>query len=357
MALYPLLRPLAFALDAETAHRATIRTLSLAPHLPLSKFPPELGQTVAGLHFPSPVGLAAGFDKDGEVPDAMLGLGFGFVEVGTITPKPQMGNPKPRLFRLKEDQAVINRMGFNNKGQAAALKRLRGRGRRGIVGVNIGANKDSADRIADYAEGVRSMSAVADYLTINISSPNTPGLRQLQDEGALRALLSAVLEARQAEGPPRSDTEAVPRTALPPIFLKVAPDLGEGEPDQIVRVAIEHGIDAIIVANTTISRPSLNSSYANEQGGLSGAPLKPLALKALRDFRAASGGKIPLVGVGGIANADDAWERICAGASLIQLYSAMVYEGPGIARRIMHGLAQLLKQKGMANIAEAVGSA
>ena len=343
MALYPLFRPLAFALDAETAHRATIRTLSLAPPLPLPRFPPELAQEVAGLSFPSPVGLAAGFDKDAEVPDAMLGLGFGFAEVGTITPRPQEGNSRPRLFRLREDEAVINRMGFNNEGQAAALKRLKRRNRRGIVGVNIGANKDSADRIEDYAAGVRAMSPVADYLTVNVSSPNTPGLRQLQDEGALRALLTAVQEARTPGGPP--------------IFLKVAPDLGEGEPDQIVRVAIEHGIDAIIVANTTVSRPPLRSTYASEGGGLSGAPLKPLARKALRDFRAASGGKIPLIGVGGIGDADDAWERIRAGANLIQLYSAMVYEGPGVARRIAHGLAERLKRDGFSNIADAVGTA
>ena len=341
--LYPIIRPFAFLLDAETAHRATIVALSLAPRLPLPAFPPELAQEVAGLRFPSPVGLAAGFDKDAEVPDAMLGLGFGFVEVGTVTPKPQDGNPKPRLFRLREDRAVINRMGFNNKGQHTALERLRKRERNGIVGVNIGANKDSADRIADYVEGVKSMSPVADYLTVNISSPNTPGLRQLQDEGALRALLSAISKARIAGGPP--------------IFLKVAPDLGEGEPDQIVRVAMHHGIDAIIVANTTVSRPHLDSRHRDEGGGLSGWPLKRLALDALRTFRSASGGALPLIAAGGIENSEDAWERITAGASLVQLYSAMVYEGPGIARRIAGGLARRLKREGMSNIAEAVGSA
>jgi dihydroorotate dehydrogenase len=303
---------------------------------------PTLETTVAGLRFPNPIGLAAGFDKDARVFGPMLNLGFGFVEVGTVTPRPQEGNPKPRLFRLEEDRAVINRMGFNNEGQAAALKRLEWRWGKGIVGVNIGANKDSADRIADYVAGVRAMSPVARYITINISSPNTPGLRQLQDEGALRALLSAIEEARPADGPP--------------IFLKVAPDLGEDEPEQIVRVAMEHKIDAIIVANTTVSRPPLKSRFAREQGGLSGAPLKPLALKALRDFRAASGGKLPLIGVGGIATADDAWERIRAGASLVQLYSAMVYEGPGIARRIAAGLVERLKREGFANIAEAVGT-
>jgi dihydroorotate dehydrogenase len=340
--LYPLIRPLAFALDAERAHRLTIRALKmLPPHRP-PDFPDSLKSTVAGIEFPTPVGLAAGFDKDAEVAEQMLTLGFGFVEVGTLTPEAQPGNPKPRLFRLRQDRAVINRMGFNNHGLPLAYGRLReDMHLPGIIGVNIGANKDSADRIADYVAGVKAMSPVADYLTINISSPNTPGLRQLQDEGALRALLSAVREARDKKGPP--------------VFLKVAPDLGEGEPDQIVRVAIQHGIDAIIVANTTVSRPSLRSKHGNESGGLSGAPLRPLALKALRDFRAASGGEIPLIGVGGIGSADDAWERIRAGASLVQLYTAMVFDGPRIAVRIAQGLAHRLKDEGMASIAEAVG--
>ncbi|HET7575525.1 MAG TPA: quinone-dependent dihydroorotate dehydrogenase [Sphingomicrobium sp.] len=343
MSLYPLFRPLAFALDAERAHRAAIAGLKAMPRGRLPHFPESLSTTVAGLEFPSPVGLAAGFDKDAEVPEQMLALGFGFVEVGTVTPRPQSGNAKPRLFRLAEDRAVINRMGFNNQGQAAAVDRLRRcMHAHGIIGVNIGANKDSADRIADYVAGVKAMSPAARYLTINISSPNTPGLRQLQDEGALRALLSAIREARDPKGPP--------------IFLKVAPDLGEGEPDQIVRIAVQHKIDALIVANTTVSRPQLRSRRAGETGGLSGEPLKTLALKALRDFRSASGGQMPLIGVGGISNADDAWERIRAGASVVQLYSAMVYEGPGIARRIARGLNERLKREGFANIAEAVGS-
>lgn len=306
-------------------------------------FPASLKTTVAGLQFPNPVGLAAGFDKDAEVPEQMLTLGFGFVEVGTITPKPQAGNAKPRLFRLAKDRAIINRMGFNNQGQPAAYARLMEDVHLpGIIGVNIGTNKDSADRIADYVSGVKAMARVAKYITINISSPNTPGLRQLQDEGSLRALLSAVQAAREPKGPP--------------IFLKVAPDLGEGEPDQIVRVAIKYGIDAIIVANTTVSRPLLKSKYRDAAGGLSGAPLKQLAVKALRDFRSASGGELPLIGVGGITTADDAWERIRAGASLVQLYTAMVYEGPGIAARIARGLARRLDEEGMASIAEAVGT-
>jgi dihydroorotate dehydrogenase len=342
VSLYPLFRPLAFALDAERAHRATIAALKLLPARRPPAFPASLRSTVAGLDFPTPVGLAAGFDKDAEVPEAMLGLGFGFVEVGTVTPRPQDGNPRPRLFRLVEDRAVINRMGFNNRCQLAAAERLRARRLGGVIGVNIGANKDSADRIADYVQGVRTMSSDADYIAINVSSPNTPGLRQLQDEGALNALLSAVGEAREDDGPP--------------IFLKVAPDLGEGEPDQIVRVAAQHRIDAIIVANTSVSRPQLQSRFKDEQGGLSGEPLKPLALKALRMFREASGGTIPLIGVGGIATADDAWERIRAGANLVQLYTAMVYEGPGIARTIALGLAERLAREGFSNIAEAVGT-
>jgi dihydroorotate dehydrogenase len=340
---YRFLRPLAFALDAETAHRATIAALKWMPKRRPPSFPAVLTTSIAGLGFPSPIGLAAGFDKDAEVAGAMLGLGFGFVEVGTLTPLPQAGNDRPRLFRLTEDRAVINRMGFNNRGQADALQRLAKRDRSvGVVGVNIGANKDSPDRIADYTAGVRAMAPVADYLTINISSPNTPGLRQLQDEGALRALLSAVQEARLIGGPP--------------IFLKVAPDLGEGEPDQIVRSAMQHGIDAIIVANTTVTRPPLRSRHGGESGGLSGEPLKALALDALRQFRGASGGAMPLIAVGGITTTEDAWDRIRAGASLVQLYSAMVYEGPGLAMRIATGLAERLKQEGMSNIADAVGS-
>jgi dihydroorotate dehydrogenase len=342
---YSLLRPLVFALDAEKAHRATINLLRLRTGTAFPPAPPStptLETRVAGLSFPNPIGLAAGFDKDAEVAEQMLGLGFGFVEVGTVTPRPQPGNSKPRLFRLVEDEAVINRMGFNNAGQVSALRRLQRSPRlSGVIGVNIGANKDSANRIHDYAEGVRRMSPVADYLTINVSSPNTPGLRGLQDEGALNELLAAVEEVRTEK----------------PIFLKVAPDLGEGDPERIVRAALDHHLDALIVANTTVSRPPLKSRYAGEQGGLSGVPLKTLALEVLRKFRRASCGEIPLIGVGGIATADDAWERIKAGASLVQFYSAMVYEGPGIARRLADGLAQRLEREGYSSISEVVGSA
>lgn len=347
MVLYPLLRPLVFLAEAETAHRLTIAALRFAPKRPAPRFASTLGSVVAGLRFPSPVGLAAGFDKDAVASDVLLGLGFGFVEVGTLTPLPQPGNPRPRLFRLVEDAAVINRMGFNNQGQQAALERLGRRDRsRGIVGVNIGANKDSSDPIADYSAGVARMSAVADYLTINISSPNTPGLRQLQDEGALVELLAAVRDSRGSfeKG-----------GARPPVFLKVAPDLGPGDPERIVRAAIDSGIDGLIVANTTVSRPPLVSRNAGQAGGLSGAPLAPLALAMLRAFRSASGGAIPLIAVGGIGSAEDAWQRIRAGASLVQIYSALVYHGPGLARRIADGLAERLEREGIATIAEAVG--
>ncbi|MDB5688185.1 MAG: dihydroorotate dehydrogenase, partial [Sphingomonas bacterium] len=304
----------------------------------------RLASRVASIEFPGPVGLAAGFDKNAEVPDAMLARGFGFVEVGTLTPLPQQGNPRPRMFRLVEDGAVINRLGFNNEGQAAARVRLAvRRGRGGIVGVNIGANKDAVDRVADYAAGVAAMAEVADYLTINISSPNTPGLRALQSRAALDELLAGAVAARGVGGPP--------------IFLKVAPDLEPADIDDIAAVSIARGIDALIVANTTITRPPLRSRHAGETGGLSGAPLRDLALQRVRDFHRATGGAMPLIAAGGIASAEDAYARIRAGASLVQLYSALVYAGPGLPRRINEGLAALLQRDGHASIAEAVGTA
>lgn len=345
--LFRLLKPALFALDSETGHRLAIRGLKALPLRGPMPQPGALATEVAGLRFPNPVGVAAGFDKDAEVPDALLGLGFGFTEVGSITPLPQAGNPQPRLFRLVEDAAVINRMGFNNGGAEAALARLRARaGRPGIVGVNIGANKDSADRIADYAIMARKMAPFSSYLCVNVSSPNTPGLRALQDEGALTALIEAVIAARD---------EAAP-DAPPPIFLKVAPDLEPADIDAIARIGIDKRLGALVVSNTTISRPALRSHHAGETGGLSGAPLRTLALQRLRDFRKATGGAIPLVGVGGIATAEHAWERIRAGASLVQLYSAMVYEGPGLGARIVKGLEALMRRDGFASIAEAVGS-
>ena len=348
--MFDLIRPALFTLDPETGHRLAVRSLRAMPSRGASSSPPQPGATkvsVAGLDFPNPVGVAAGFDKDAEVPDALLGLGFGFTEVGSITPKPQAGNPKPRLFRLTEDKGVINRMGFNNSGAAVALERLKARASRpGIVGINIGANKDAEDRIADYAEMTRLMAPYASYLAVNVSSPNTPGLRALQDEGALAALIDSVIVARDL---------AMPEGA-PPIFLKVAPDLEPADIDAIARIALDKKLGALIVSNTTISRPALRSRHADETGGLSGAPLRELAQQRLRDFRKATGGQIPLIGVGGIASAEHAWARIRAGASLVQLYSAMVYHGPGLGAQIASGLERLMKRDGFASIAEAVGT-
>ena len=341
--LYQAIRPLLFRIPAEPAHKLTLAALKTVPLGGRAQPEPKLAQRVAGLVFPNPVGMAPGFDKNAEVADELFDLGFGFVEIGTVTPRPQEGNPKPRLFRLVEDRAVINRMGFNNDGAEKVAARLRRRiGKPGILGANIGANKDSTDRVADYAQMTRIMAPLASYLTVNISSPNTPGLRALQDEGALGELLDAVIEARGGQPTP--------------VFLKLAPDLARSDVDAICRIALDKRLDALIVSNTTITRPPLQSRHAGETGGLSGEPLKALALERLRDFRKASGGQIPLIGVGGIASADDAWDRIRAGASLVQIYSAMVYEGPGLARRIVKGLAERVRAEGLTSIAEAVGS-
>ncbi|WP_206242491.1 quinone-dependent dihydroorotate dehydrogenase [Novosphingobium terrae] len=344
-AAYALIRPLLFRLDAEKAHGVALNVLRNGGPQRAPASDPALSSSVAGLTFPNPVGMAAGFDKDGEVPDALLGLGFGFAEVGSITPLPQPGNPKPRLFRLVEDRAVINRMGFNNGGATAAHARLSERRTRGgILGINIGANKDATDRIADYATGARLFSPLASYLAVNVSSPNTPGLRALQDPAALEELLDGVIAARDATG------------HRPPVFLKVAPDLQPADVDAIARIAIDKQLGALIVSNTTIERPALHSPHAGETGGLSGAPLRDMAQQRIVDFRKATGGAVPLIGVGGIANAADAWARIRAGASLVQLYSAMVYEGPGIARAINKGLLELMRRDGFSSIQEAIGT-
>lgn len=347
MTLFALARPIVHALDAERAHRLTIAALKLTPLAGRPPCSPRLAIDVAGLAFPNPVGLAPGFDKNAEVPAQMLAMGFGFVEVGTLTPLPQPGNPLPRLFRLSEDRSVINRMGFNNEGQAAAhvrLARLQALRRHGaIIGVNVGANKDSADRIADYAKGAAAMADVASYLCVNISSPNTPGLRALQDPKALQTLLDGVRAVLPGQG-------------APPLFLKLAPDLEPADIDAIVKSA--HGrVDALVIGNTTITRPpSLASRHAREAGGLSGKALAPLALQRLRDFRKAAGGAIPLVAAGGIDSAETAYERIHAGASLVQIYSAMVFKGPGLAREIVRGLDRLLARDGFARLADAVGA-
>jgi dihydroorotate dehydrogenase len=341
--LYPLFKPLIFAFDAESAHGLSLAALRALPHRSDFTQFPELHTELAGIRFASPVGLAPGYDKNAEIFAKAYGLGFGFVEIGTVTPLPQAGNLRPRLFRLVEDRAVINRMGFNNDGMEVVARRIEtasSAGRAGPLGINIGANKDSVDRIADYAKAMARLAPLADYVTVNISSPNTPGLRALQDRAALDELLSRVKSAAPAGKP---------------VFLKVAPDLEPADIDDIVVSVIEHRIDALIISNTTVSRPTLRSHHAGEAGGLSGAPLRDLAQQRLIDFRKASGGDVPLIGVGGIASAEDAYARIRAGASLVQLYSALVYEGPYLARRINAGLVALLKGDGFAHIGEAVG--
>lgn len=332
---FPVLRPLLHGLDAETAHRLTIRALALAPPGAVPKPDPRLAVTAFGVDFPNPLGLAAGFDKNAEVPDAMLALGFGFTEIGTVTPRPQAGNARPRLFRLPEDQAVINRMGFNNDGHAAALKRLRARVQRGgIVGVNIGANKDSADRIGDYVAGIEAFARVASYFTVNISSPNTPGLRALQSRAELEQLLARLNAARQAAA------------MKPPMLLKIAPDLSEEEIEDIAVCCEGGAVDGIIVSNTTLSRPGLRSPLAGEQGGLSGEPLLELSTRQLARMFLLTGGRIPLVGAGGVHDAASALLKIRAGASLVQLYSALVYQGPGLVAEILSGMVEELARSG-----------
>ncbi len=322
---YQLIRPALFSLDAERAHRLTIHALAIAGGR--GAVPRVRPVTIAGLEFPNPVGLAAGMDKDGEAIAGLFGLGFGAVEIGSLTPRPQLGNPKPRLFRLAEDRAVVNRMGFNNGGIDAALARVAGIRRAGVLGINVGANKDSDDRVADYALGVGKAARAGDYVTINVSSPNTPGLRDLQSRPALDELLAASHAARVVEG------------RRVPLFLKVAPDLDRQGLDDAVRAAIDNGVDALIVGNTTISRPdTLRSPLAKEAGGLSGAPLKTLARTKLAEALASSGGQMPVIAVGGIDSPEEALTRLEAGAALVQLYSALVYEGPGLVRHILKHL-------------------
>jgi dihydroorotate dehydrogenase len=330
-------------LPAETAHRATISLTgafsSLIPAPPAGY--PRLATRVLGLDFPNPIGLAAGFDKDAEVPDAMLRLGFGFVECGSVTPRPQAGNPKPRLFRLREDRAVINRMGFNNAGMEAAAVRLGRRERRGIVGINIGANKDTPDRAADYRVGLKRLGPLADYVTVNISSPNTPGLRGLQNRDDLERLLGVVMAER----------------GRMPVLVKIAPDLDEPALDDVAMVAMAAGIDGLIVSNTTIARPAtLRSVNAKETGGLSGAPLFAPSTAILRAMRSRVGTALVLVGVGGIASGADAYAKIRAGASLIQLYTALAFQGPGVVAQIAAELAHCLERDGFSMVSEAVGA-
>jgi dihydroorotate dehydrogenase len=306
---------------------------------------PKLAISLFGRLFPNPLGLAAGFDKNAEVPDVMLKLGFGFVECGTVTPRPQPGNPRPRMFRLRQDRAVINRLGFNNQGMAAAAERLSARPRQGIVGINIGANKDSADRIADYRETFARLSPLADYVTVNISSPNTPGLRGLQNKDELEKLLALVVEERA-----RANSTV-------PLLLKIAPDLDGHALDDIANTVLASGIEGMIVSNTTLARPvTLKSANARESGGLSGAPLFAPSTAILKAVRQRVGTEIVLVGVGGVSSGADAYAKIRAGASLVQLYTAMAYEGPGIITRIKRELSALLARDGFARVADAIGA-
>lgn len=325
--IYRLVRPLLFALDPETAHRAAIAALKARALLPPAASPPRLAHKLMGLDFPNPVGLAAGFDKNAEAVDGALAQGFGFVEVGTVTPRPQPGNPRPRMFRLPADRAIINRLGFNSAGHDAVHARLAARQRTGIVGVNLGANRDSVDRIADYVAGVRRFSEVADYLTINISSPNTPGLRDLQEKDALTRLLAAIADARAAT------------PVRPPVLVKIAPDLDDGALAEIVAAAIAAGIDGMIVSNTTIARDGLSDRrHAAEAGGLSGRPLFARSTAMLRKARELAGNRLVLIGGGGIDSPATARVKRAAGADLVQLYTGLVYEGPGLVGRILGGL-------------------
>ncbi len=346
-ALGRLGQSLLFSLDPETAHGLSISALRSG--LPRARRPaddPRLAITVAGLSFPNPLGMAAGYDKNGEVPDALLALGFGFAEVGTVTPLPQAGNPKPRIFRLTADRAVINRLGFNNQGHAALARRLATRRQRGIVGVNIGANKDAVDRIADYEAGVRTFAAAASYLTVNISSPNTPGLRALQSREALAELLERVVAARAS-----TDSST-------PIFLKIAPDLVDADLDDIAAELMRQGLDGLIVSNTTLSRRGLHDEGSGrESGGLSGRPLFRRSTVMLARMRQRLGPAFPLVGVGGVDSTDTALEKIRAGADLVQLYTGMIYGGPTLPAGIVTGLARFAAREGLRSIREIRDSA
>ena len=334
-------------LEPETAHALTLRALGagLGPR-PSSLEDPALSVELSGMRLPNCIGLAAGFDKNAEVPDAMLAAGFGMVECGSVTPLAQDGNPRPRLFRLGAERAVINRMGFNNAGLEPFSVRLSARKRRGIVGANLGANKDSADRVGDYVLGLQRLWGLADYFTVNVSSPNTPGLRALQSNEALQELCGRLAEARSA------------LTGVAPVFLKVSPELTETEIRDVVEIATRFRIDGLVICNTTTQRPAgLTSAHKDQSGGLSGAPLRDLALRAMRLFHQAHDDKLALIGVGGIASGADAYARIRAGACAVQLYTALVYEGPGVVQRIKRDLARRLRADGFASIIEARGTA
>ena len=350
MSLYRrLAAPLLYTLDPERAHGLAISALKLGIIPVRGRIDePALRTSLWGLDFSNPLGLAAGFDKNAEVFGALLRQGFGFVEIGTVTPRPQAGNPKPRLFRLAQDEAVINRLGFNGDGLAAVRARLAARASTsGIVGANVGRNRDSTDEIADYVHGVTALGPLADYLVVNVSSPNTPGLRDLQARDRLADLLHSVVAARDAIAP-------VP----PPLLVKVAPDLNEAEIRDIAEVALAACVDGIIATNTTVDRPAtLRSARKDEAGGLSGRPLFARSTRVLHEFYAATGGALPLIGVGGVFSGSDALAKIKAGASLVQLYTALVFRGPNVAREIARELTVHLAAEGFVSVADAVGAA
>jgi dihydroorotate dehydrogenase len=345
-----LARPLLRALDPEDAHRLAIKALKFAPRRRARPDDSRLAVRAFGLNFPNPVGIAAGFDKHAEVPDALLALGFGFVEIGTVTPLPQAGNPRPRLFRLDADQAVINRLGFNSEGEAAVLARLAARASAGgIVGVNVGANRDSSDRADDYVRLIEAVSPVASYVTLNISSPNTPGLRELQRASALDDLLARIVEVRD---------QVAPRAGPTPVLLKIAPDLSLSDLDDLVGVARARGIDGMIVSNTTVKRPATlrDRSGAKQAGGLSGRPLYPLSTRMLAETYVRVEGAFPLIGVGGIDSGPAALGKVRAGADLLQLYSALVYRGLALVDEIKAALLKALDRGEADTLSDLVGA-
>jgi len=351
--LYSILRPALRLVDPETAHHLSIAALR---HNPFCGRPaaddPILATRVFGIDFANPLGMAAGYDKDAEVMDPLLALGFGFTEAGTVTPLPQPGNPRPRLFRLDEDEAVINRFGFNSQGLAPFVERLRARRqarRPGIVGANVGKNKESTDAVADFVAGIAAVTPLADYLVVNISSPNTPGLRALQARAQIEELLHAVVATRRAHAP---DPQA-----LPPLLVKIAPDLGQAELSDVAEVAVASRIDGLIVGNTTVDRPdTLRSRHRSESGGLSGKPLLEKSNACLATMAGLVGGRLPIIGCGGVASGADAYAKILAGASLVQLYSSLVFGGPGLPSRVKRELAALLRRDGHASVSAAVGA-
>jgi dihydroorotate dehydrogenase len=342
--------PLLRWFDPEDSHRLAVQGLRLLPPVRPRPDDAKLAVRAFGLNFPNPIGMAAGFDKNAEVPDALLRLGFGFVEVGTVTPKPQTGNPRPRVFRLERDEGVVNRLGFNNDGAEAVLRRLASRAHHGgIIGINVGANKDSPDRVADYVKLIETFAPVASYFTVNVSSPNTPGLRNLQHAAALDDLLAKVIDARERVRKNAGDS---------PVLLKIAPDLSLTELDDVVQIARSRRVDGMIVANTTLARPSTlrEAARAREQGGLSGRPLFRLSTRMVAETYVRAEGAFPLIGVGGIDTGGAALTKIRAGASLIQLYSSLIYKGLGLVEDIKNDLASTLLRTGREQLSEIVGA-